>query len=599
MFDYVYESTQEKFHTEVIKQSFVNCIQKENIVSMMPLIWSEHCLECSAPLCYKTCSQFEANRYGRCKRTYYGGISYKNQKMDFPATQLKIKKWGKLRCTFNKEIRYDGCTYVNMYEKYLKKRSKLYNYGRILNFVKPKYKDIFARGIHHYHVKKYEHRGGTELFEEQLLLQIYSLNADAFALILDSYNDEEQLISRLSYNIVPGWNTWSVPVGELGAMKESINALELYPSNNFEAELIFFFSDLVTLNNTEKEEEHITSTIPASKIKCVVWDLDNTIWNGILGDDGIDQVSLKPEAELMIRKLDERGIIQSICSKNDFEYARKALEKFQLEKYFLYPQINWEHKAKSILLISNALNISIDTFAFIDDSPNEREEVKTLLPSVRVYSEKEISQLLNYPEFDVLISEDSKKRRIYYQNELNRKNAYQENALDFEKFIRSCDFKIVVSRCRGKQDVDRCHELIQRTNQLNASTNRISYDDFCNIVNDKSRDVIKLWAKDNFGEYGVVGCLILIVKQNTVLCTDFVISCRIAGKKVESALIYNIMEYFGFPMKVVYKKSDRNQVLKEELMAIGGMYDKEKNIISFKREKMINYDWVHVDMNLI
>ena len=110
-----------------------------------------------------------------------------------------------------------------------------------------------------------------------------------------------------------------------------------------------------------------------TKIKCVVWDLDNTLWEGILQEG--DNIVLKEEAAAVIKELDKRGILQSVSSKNDYESAKEKLEEFGLWEYFIYPQINWNPKSEAIETIAKSINIGIDTLAFVDDQEFEREEV--------------------------------------------------------------------------------------------------------------------------------------------------------------------------------------------------------------------------------
>lgn len=111
------------------------------------------------------------------------------------------------------------------------------------------------------------------------------------------------------------------------------------------------------------------------KIKCVVWDLDNTLWDGILTEG--DDVQLRDGIIDIIKTLDERGILQSVASKNNFEDAYKKLEELGVAEYFLYPQINWNPKSEAVKKIAENINLGIDSFAFIDDSEFEREEVLT------------------------------------------------------------------------------------------------------------------------------------------------------------------------------------------------------------------------------
>src|SRR5215467_10763890 len=132
-------------------------------------------------------------------------------------------------------------------------------------------------------------------------------------------------------------------------------------------------------------------------IKCVVWDLDNTVWDGILLED--ESVTLRPHVVDILKTLDERGILHSIASRNDHNTALAKLQEFGIDEYFLYPQINWNSKASSVGQIAKDINIGIDTLAFIDDQPFEREEVAFSIPDVMCIDAAEMKTLLDRPEF--------------------------------------------------------------------------------------------------------------------------------------------------------------------------------------------------------
>lgn len=146
------------------------------------------------------------------------------------------------------------------------------------------------------------------------------------------------------------------------------------------------------------------------KIKCVVWDLDNTLWNGILSEG--DDVKLRDGVIDIIKALDERGILQSIASKNEFSDAYAKLEEMGIAEYFLYPQINWNPKSESVKNISKNLNLALDTFAFIDDSPFEREEVKSADEKILTVDADDIDKIISTERFiPKFITEDTRDRK--------------------------------------------------------------------------------------------------------------------------------------------------------------------------------------------
>jgi FkbH-like protein len=157
-------------------------------------------------------------------------------------------------------------------------------------------------------------------------------------------------------------------------------------------------------------------------VKCVVWDLDNTLWAGVLLEN--DNVSLRDHVVDIIRTLDSRGILQSIASKNEYVPAIKKVQELGLHEYFLYPQIGWDSKASSIETIARLIDIGLDTVAFIDDEAFEREEVKFSHPEVLCLDALHLDQLLEMPEMNPRsITEESKIRRLMYINEEDRKTA--------------------------------------------------------------------------------------------------------------------------------------------------------------------------------
>jgi len=145
-------------------------------------------------------------------------------------------------------------------------------------------------------------------------------------------------------------------------------------------------------------------------IKCVVWDLDNTIWDGVLLDD--DRVTLRNKVAAIVKTLDSRGILQSIASKNDYLMSMDTLKDLGLSDYFLYPQIGWKSKVASIQTIARSMNIGLDSVAFLDDQPFEREEVNFWLPEVLSLDSRDLDGLLEMPEMNPrFVIEDSKLRQ--------------------------------------------------------------------------------------------------------------------------------------------------------------------------------------------
>ncbi len=158
-------------------------------------------------------------------------------------------------------------------------------------------------------------------------------------------------------------------------------------------------------------------TEPATIVKCLVWDLDNTLWQGTLLEDG--EVTLPASVEKLIAELDGRGILQSVASKNDHDQAWQRLEALGVAEYFLLPRIGWGPKSDSVREIAAELGFALGTIAFVDDQPAERAEVPFHLPEVRAYTPEQLSGLADRPEFSPpTVTVDAGRRRQMYQTGL-------------------------------------------------------------------------------------------------------------------------------------------------------------------------------------
>ena len=203
-------------------------------------------------------------------------------------------------------------------------------------------------------------------------------------------------------------------------------------------------------------------------IKCVVWDLDNTVWEGVLLEG--DALKLRPEVVQIIKTLDERGILNAIASRNEHEPAMAQLQQFGIDHYFIYPQINWNPKSQSIAQIAADINIGIDTLAFVDDQPFEREEV-TLYASRRfVLRCGRIEQPINASTPNAPICDG--RIEAATANVPKRHPARSTAESDFtgnnEQFLANLNMVFTIKSAQ-EEDLQRAEELTVRTNQLNTT----------------------------------------------------------------------------------------------------------------------------------
>ena len=284
----------------------------------------------------------------------------------------------------------------------------------------------------------------------------------------------------------------------------------------------------------------MTQNGKAQKIKCVVWDLDHTLWDGVLLED--KQVSLRDETVRVIKTLDERGILQSIASKNDHDFAMQALRSQGLDHYFLYPQIGWGSKAKSIERIAQSINIGLDTFAFVDDQPFERDEVQFSLPQVRCIDALDVAQIPEMPAMNPrFITSDSKKRRQMYWSDITRNQAEATFDGPKQSFLASLEMKLKLFPAR-EQDLQRAEELTVRTNQLNATGYTYDYDELNHFRQSPNHKLLMASLDDKYGTYGHIG-LSLIECTNTIWTIKLLLmSCRVMSRGVGSIMLSHIME---------------------------------------------------------
>ena len=292
-------------------------------------------------------------------------------------------------------------------------------------------------------------------------------------------------------------------------------------------------SSSTTTRSSDKHNEK-------KSIKCVVWDLDNTLWDGVLLED--DHVSLRDNVVAIIKTLDNRGILQSIASKNDYDSAMQKLQKFGLHEYFLYPQIGWGSKVPFIQAIAQSINIGLDTIAFIDDQPFEREEVSFSLPEVRCLDAAVLDQLLDMPEMNPrFITEDSKMRRLMYISDMARNKVEEAFTGPKEAFLASLNMVLTIFPAKEK-DLRRAEELTMRTNQLNTTGYTYSYDELNHFRQSEQYKLLMAKLEDKYGSYGHIGLALVEGKEEVWTIKLLLMSCRVMSRGVGSIVLSHIME---------------------------------------------------------
>ena len=281
-------------------------------------------------------------------------------------------------------------------------------------------------------------------------------------------------------------------------------------------------------------------SVPARFVKLVIWDLDNTVWDGILAENGPEGIRLRPDVVRTLKALDARGILHSAASKNDSEPALAALERFGLADYFLAPQIGWGPKSAMIRAVAEDLGLGLDSVAFVDDAAWERGEVAAALPAVRVYRESDAARLPERPEFSPPLSAESGRRRESYRAELVRRGRQAAFGTNLDAFLRDCGLRLELFRPEDETAIVRCRELVQRTNRLTLAGRRYDEGAFAALLASSEAWAVK--CRDRFGDYGTVGFLAVRVSDASAELAEFVMSCRVAGKRCEERLLVWLAE---------------------------------------------------------
>lgn len=537
-----------------------NIRDRFQISAVRPAMWEEHCLECSAPACFESCVHYLARSDGRCKRFENGLLTFADEKACCgQGVHVKFRKWGNMMT-----VLYPAMLDEAKYSAMQKKNASLGNLlGAIEGSKLPQ--SLRWQGIR---IPEYLRRRslrkltGLDNMADAFLFHGYSYSGESYQLIVEIYDDHTP-VWKTSVAILPGENI-AVISNLSEECSKSGNLVKVYPENNLEAELDILWCDFV-------KGKPIAAEQPAAKVKCVVWDLDNTLWNGTLVEtEDPMTLTLNPGIREVMEELDRRGIIQSVASKNDFEPAMEVLNHLGVAEYFLYPQISWGPKSGSVEQIAKSLNIGIDALALIDDTAFERQQVQSVWPQVRIYDVTDIDSLLAHPEFDVPATAESRSRRAMYRAEEQRNTLLNASHTDIVDFLRKCNLKLHIFTPTTEEEKLRCYELIVRTNQLNMSGKKYTTEEFEEVLARSDHKYFAFSCADDFGEYGIVGFGQYRVEGEVLVFTEFAMSCRVAGKFVESALFVHLLEnenrkdgYF------TVQKTKKNTLLRNTLERIG------------------------------
>ena len=292
--------------------------------------------------------------------------------------------------------------------------------------------------------------------------------------------------------------------------------------------------------------------------KCLVLDLDNTLWFGILGEDGVETISFDGDYpgkafshwQEGLKQLKDSGVMLALCSKNNEadvqEVWTKRTDMILKEADFVAKRINWQDKVSNIQSIAKELNIGLDSIVFVDDNPTERELIRQLLPIVEVpeWSSNPYDLPLlyndlieNYFMVYSITEEDKNKTEQYHQNALRQQQ--QAQFTSFEDFVRSLNIELTIQLVNDVS-LKRVAQMTQKTNQFNLTTKRYTEDDIHRLI-ERGASVYTLAVADKFGENGITGCMILLPNEAEWVIDTLLLSCRILGKGIEYAFVKYVL----------------------------------------------------------
>lgn len=430
----------------------------------------------------------------------------------------------------------------------------------------------------------------VELFAEIIKTKAQSFDGNIF--IADLH--KRSFHSRFSMNdwkSTNGASYWLAKINLLLAdsLSEISNIFFLNAQNWLQKEVLYhpklWYMGKVPFSNTvfeatAKDLKFAMRTLLGQSKKLIVLDLDNTLWGGVLGEEGYENLRLGQsnhigeafvDFQLALKKLKSAGILLAICSKNDEEIALEAIEKHTemvlKEEDFVTHRINWKDKSDNIISIAEELNIGLQSIVFIDDSPAEQDQVRKQLSEVMVpewpkdpaYYCGALNELKIFDSTSISV-EDRQKTDLYKIEQ--KRQEYKVNVTSKQEWIISLDVKFRTESL-SKENKARAAQILNKTNQFNLTTRRMAENDLWVLSQNLNHRFWVVYIEDKFGNYGLCGLVGLEKKEEEILITDFLLSCRVLGRGVEDTLLNFAVEEgtkdhckdLHFPFKATQKNN--------------------------------------------
>lgn len=425
--------------------------------------------------------------------------------------------------------------------------------------------------------------------------------------------------NKLGFSFIHQLRKINVGLGELSQQLNNLFVLDVSRLHNLMGREFAYSAKFNTMASVAhsidftalKANEAITiiNAINGKFNKCLILDLDNTLWGGIIGDDGIENIELGDlgigkaytDLQLWAKQLKQRGIILAVCSKNEETIAKEPFEKhpdmvLKLDDIAVFVA-NWNNKADNIRYIQEVLNIGFDSMVFLDDNPAERAIVRENLPEITVPElpadpAEYIPYLQTINLFETAShSEADETRTKQYQEEAKRKDLSQ-NFTDVPSFLKSLEMKAKV-RHFEPFDIPRVAQLTQRSNQFNLRTVRYTDEDIKRITADTQHVTYAFNLEDKFGDYGLISLVIANKQDDSLFIDTWIMSCRVLKRGVELLVLDTLVEYAkqnGFAKLVgEYIPTPKNKLVENHYKDLGFIADGDKWVLDISTAETDNY----------
>ena len=477
----------------------------------------------------------------------------------------------KVKC---EQMKVDCSTYVGGYNQYnqeiLNSKSELYQFNPDITFLIIDSKDIFKDFYYFFYEKTPDERKKfveTRLEEIISLVKTFIKKSNNKLVItnlsiatyspLGIFETKDYGISQMIMDFNNGLtsmlkNETSVYVFDFMAFTSKFGEINISkPHNNFIGDIKISFDHIPYL--AEAFIGYIKPILGLNR-KCIVLDLDNTLWGGIVGEDEFENIKISPEPpgniymefQKYLLALHQRGIILAINSKNNLEDAIKVIREHPnmilREEHFASIKINWNNKVQNIKEIAEEINIGLDSIVFLDDDPVNREIMKNALPQVLTVDLPQdpafyISVIQNMNDFNVLKMTDEDKNRGKMYLEQKNRNEFKSEVVNLEEFLDKLEINVTIKKA-DSYSIPRISQLTLKTNQFNLTTKRYAEEKIQDFAKDPQIIMGCAQVEDKFGDHGITGVFIIkSTKLKEWYLDTFLLSCRVIGRDVEHAMM--------------------------------------------------------------